>query len=137
MGGRGGGWLNSAALHCVRPLAFQRNQKFWPLKSGFEFDSTVESRRLYTARFYSHLNDQLMLGSFNLRCNTRNVGPFREEGCIVQTLQQNGLTLVAWLFRFKETYINWMDLRTPFLHSAVGYALRADEHKDETGSTGC
>ena len=79
----GGGWLTSAALHCVRPLAFQRNQKFWPLKSGFEFDSTVESQRLYTGRFYSHLNDQLMLGSFNLRCNTRNVGPFREEGCIV------------------------------------------------------
>ena len=30
-----------------------------------------------------------------------------------------------------------MYLRTPFLLSAVGYALRADEHKNETGNTGC
>ena len=41
------------------------------------------------------------------------------------------------LGQFKETYISWMYLRTSFLHSAVGYALRADEHKDETASTGC
>ena len=65
------------------------------------------------------------------------MGPSREEGCVVQTLQKKGPTLVAWLPRFKETYINWMYLRTPFLLSAVGYALRADEHKNETGNTGC
>ena len=64
------------------------------------------------------------------------MGPFREEGCVVQTLQQKGPTLVAWLSRFKEAYISWMNLRASFLHSAVGYALRADEHKDETASTG-
>ena len=39
--------------------------------------------------------------------------------------------------RLKETYIIWTDLRVPFLRSAVGYALHADEHKDETASTGC
>ena len=55
----------------------------------------------------------------------------------MQTLQKKGPTLVAWLPRFKETHINWIDLRVPFLHSAVGYALRADEHRDETASTGC
>ena len=78
-----------------------------------------------------------MLGSFNLRSYTRNVGPFPKEGFVVRTLQQKGPTLVAWLSRFKETYIIWTDLRVMFFRNAVGYALHADEHKDETASTGC
>ena len=45
------------------------------------------------------------------------MSPFREEGCVVQTLQQKGLTLVAWLSRFKEAYISWMNLRASFLYN--------------------
>ena len=65
------------------------------------------------------------------------MGPFPKEGFVVRTLQQKGPTLVAWLSRFKEIYIIWTDLRVMFFRNAVGYALHADEHKDETATTGC
>ena len=49
--GGGGGMVDQCGFALLRPLPYQKKQKFWPPKSGFDFDSTVETRRLFTARF--------------------------------------------------------------------------------------
>ena len=82
----------------------------------------------FSQRAFTRTTDVLMLGSFNLRCYTTNVGPFPKEGTVLETFQQKDPTLVVWLSSFKETYISWTVLSVPFLHSANGYALDADEH---------
>ena len=82
----------------------------------------------FSQRAFSRTTDLLMLGSFNLRCYKRNVGPFPKEGYVLETFLQKDPTLVVCLSSFKETYISWTVLSVPFLHSAVGYALHADQH---------
>ena len=82
----------------------------------------------FSQRAFSRTADLLMSGSFNLRCYTRNVGPFPKEGYVLETFQQKDPALVVFLSSFKETYISWTVLSVPFLHSAVGYALLAHQH---------
>ena len=82
-GGRGvGGWL--VRLRTTTSSSLSEKQKFWPPKSGFDFDSTVETRRLVTARFLTRTTDLLMLGSFNLQSYTRNVDLFLRKASLCE-----------------------------------------------------
>ena len=99
-GGGGGRWLTRPASHyyVLYPLRKSKSSGF--PNQGLS-SSALWRHEDFSQRAYTRNTDLLMLGSFNLRSLTRNVGPFPKEGFVVRTLQQKGPTLVAWLSKFK------------------------------------
>ena len=89
--------MTIVASHYVRPLPFHSSKpKVLTFQNQCLRSTALWRNEDFSQRAVIRTTDPLMLGSFNLRCYTSNVGPFPKEGSVLQTFDQK-IKIPHWL----------------------------------------